>query len=100
MAYKPEKFISTFIHDQQNSLKQLINKVQQLDALANQVNKLLPEEFINKVTVANFRQGCLVLQVDNGAWATKLRFQTPMLLSGLRNDGIPELVSINIIVRP
>lgn len=42
--------------------------------------------------VANFRDGCLVLQADTQAWATELRFRSPEILAALANGEVEESI--------
>ncbi len=100
MTKKPEQSVHNILSQGQGPLAYVLAKVEQLRMLSQQVQKLLRPELAQHCQVANLRDGCLILQVDNAAWATQLRFEQTELLSKLRKQ--PELAglaSIKIQVR-
>jgi len=84
-----------------DNLRHIMSRVKLLQRLQLSIEKYLEPTQKLHVHVANYRQGCLVLQTANAAIATKLRFQIPQLLQSLRQDEqLPGLANIKIIVRP
>lgn len=63
------------------------------------VRKAIPAEFASACYHALIRDRVLVLHVDSAAWASRLRYLTPGLLSALRR-AYPGLKSGRIRVRP
>lgn len=87
------------LNSQGEQLRQLIDKSQELTILNRHVQQLLSTELAPHCTVANFQNGCLVIAVDNAAWATCLRYQIPELLQQLRTkDQLPNLRTIRSYV--
>ena len=100
MTTKPEKTIRSLLNNNNGQLGQLLKKNQQLETINALVQPLLDEELALHCQVANFREGCLVLQADSAAWATRLRYQIPVLLQALRTpDRLPNIATIRLIVR-
>ncbi len=91
---------STHILQHQNDImKRLHTKVQKISELNQIVQKTMPDPLREHCQVANFNHDCLVIEVDDPAWATQLRFLIPDLLGQLRRTGLKEIVSIKHIVR-
>lgn len=57
----------------------LIQKTQQLTQL-NQCLHTIAVDLAAHCRVADIQGNCLILHVDNAAWATRLRYETPQLL--------------------
>ncbi len=64
----------------------LLQHANYLHALAPKVQHKLPETIAKHCQLANYRQGRLILAVDNQAIATRLRFTLPDLRQQLRQD--------------
>ncbi|OMQ22309.1 DUF721 domain-containing protein [Serratia oryzae] len=64
------------------------------------VRGLLPAQLHPWCRVANFRQGVLVLETANASWMMRLRYEQPSLLSALRAQILPSLLSIDIRINP
>lgn len=100
MTKKPEQSVHTILAKGQGPLGYVLAKVEQLRTLNQQIQTLLRPELAQHCQVANLRDGCLILQVDNAAWATQLRFEQTELLSKLRKQpALAGLASIKIQVR-
>lgn len=65
-------------------LQPLIQKIQRIQQLNQSLSEVLSSDFKRHCRVASLEGACLILQVDNGAWATRLRYETPELLQVLK----------------
>lgn len=81
------------------TLKDLLLKIQYLTQLTSLVNSHLTEPLRSHVVVANYRDGCLVLALDNAVWATELRYKHKVLLAALQtNSALLTLTSLEWII--
>ncbi|MGL5006186.1 MAG: DUF721 domain-containing protein [Plesiomonas sp.] len=64
------------------------------------VKALLPAELHPHCRVANFRQSILILEITNASFALRLRYLIPALLSELRRQTLPTLVTIEHRINP
>lgn len=64
------------------------------------VKKLLSPPLQPWCRVANYRQNILVLDIANGSWMMRLRYEQLNLLSALRKQILPSLCSIHIRINP
>ncbi|MGL9759904.1 MAG: DUF721 domain-containing protein [Symbiopectobacterium sp.] len=64
------------------------------------VKGLLPPQLYSWCRVANYRQGRLILETANASGLMLLRYEQPALLSALRAQILPSLVSIDIRINP
>lgn len=62
----------------------IIRKIQHIKQLNQALHEALPADLREHCRVAGIKETCLILQVNNGAWATQLRYATPQLLQALR----------------
>ncbi len=84
-----------------SNLGQILAKVRALQNLTLRLREWLAPEIAAQCCVANLRENCLVIQVDNAAVATHLQYQSAELLSKFRTpDNLPSLANLKIIVRP
>ncbi|MDR0805703.1 MAG: DciA family protein [Enterobacteriaceae bacterium] len=88
------------LFDDANLLRDIQQRAIALIKLNKAVKALLPKQMHGLCRVANYRQGILVLEVANASWLTRLRYEQQMLLSTLRSEILPSLVSINIKINP
>lgn len=86
MKPSPEKNLATILNkdDPQSILHYIQKKVLHLNQL-NAVWKKNWPDLAQHSRIANFREGCLVIEVDNAAWATRLRYLIPDLSQKLLN---------------
>jgi hypothetical protein len=84
MKSLPEKTIPSLLQqDPQSILGFIQKKVLELNKL-NQIWKTEnSSDLAQHSRIANFRDNCLVIEVDNAAWATRLRFLLPELTKKL-----------------
>ncbi len=81
-------------------LPRLVARGLRLKALEAHIDKCLPEEFQGHWQLLNLRGEELLLQCENTAWATRLRFMQAELLRRLREDGMHKLRTIRVRVAP
>jgi hypothetical protein len=72
------------------SVHRLLQQSHYLDYLSKRVLTYLPDEFIDKLSILSFRkkknQHCLTIATISAAWASKLRFYTPILKRSLKTE--------------
>lgn len=92
--------LSTLISEPSGQIKSLMEQLSKINSL----NKLLSHKLNVKLSqhyrVVNLQNNNLIIAADSPAWANKLRFQTPELLSSFRQSGYLGLSKIEIIVVP
>ena len=98
----PEKTLDKILsqQDPQSILGFIQKKVVQL----KQLNEIWQQNFPDLAQhsrIANFREGCLVIEVDNGAWATRLRYIIPDLIKKLgKLNALSNLKHIEWYIQP
>lgn len=80
----------------QGPLKSLQQKLMQLQAIAAELERILPDNLKSQCRVAGLKDCTLLVCSANQAWASRLRFQLPQLLSQLRAAGFPWLAQIRL----
>lgn len=98
----PEKTLDTILNQQdpQSILGFIQKKVLQLNQLNDLWQKNWPE-LAQHSRIANFREGCLVIEVDNAAWATRLRYLIPDLTRKLvKQSALNSLKHIEWYIQP
>lgn len=80
----------------QGPLQQIQLQLNRLQAIAAELERILPPQLKHSCQVAGFKDCTLLLCSANQAWATKLRFQLPQILSQLRAAGFPWLAQIRL----
>ncbi|AKJ41431.1 DUF721 domain-containing protein [Pragia fontium] len=88
------------LFDDANLLRNIQQRAIALIKLNKAVKALLPKQMHAFCRVSNYRQGMLILEVANASWLTRLRYEQQMLLSTLRSEILPSLVSIDIKINP
>lgn len=80
----PEKTLETILNQQdpQSILGFIQKKVIQLNQL-NEIWQKNSPDLATHSRIANFREGCLVIEIDNASWATRLRYVIPDLIKKL-----------------
>lgn len=91
-------------HILKNDGKTLQNLFQKLEKL-NELNQIFAQYvepgIVPHCKVANLQNNCLIVIVDNGSWATQLRFHIPDLIVKLRNHSpLSNLKAICCKTRP
>lgn len=78
-------------------LARLFKEAAALDALSAQVKRHVGDI---PCTVSRYHQGTLTLNVQDAVWATRLRYEIPMLRDKLRREGLHQLTSIRVSLSP
>jgi len=81
-------------------LGHLVHNLNRINRLNQIFSDLLESPISEHTKVAQFRENILVLAVDSGQWASRLRFEKLNLLTKLRQNGFSSISSIEIIVQP
>lgn len=99
----PQSLEKIFI-ELEGSNKSTLQLIQQRATILLKLNRavmaLLPVPLRDKCRVANYRNAILIIEVTNASWLTRLRYETPSLLSALRQEILPSLSSIDIKINP
>jgi hypothetical protein len=78
-------------HILKNESKTLLHLFKKLDQL-NELNQIFAQYvepgIVTHCRVANLQNNCLIVIVDNGNWATQLRFQIPTLIANMRQHAV------------
>ncbi len=67
----------------------LVTRAKQLARLERRLQACLDPTVAAHCRLANLRDGLLLVQVPSGAWAARLRYEQPRILSCLRRAGVP-----------
>lgn len=78
------KSIDEVLHDR--ALDGIYRKTARLLRLQHIISNAMPEEYAAHCSVMNLQDGRLVVGVDSAAWATRMRYQTGILLERLREQ--------------
>jgi hypothetical protein len=90
--------LSTIV-TQNSTLRQLIRQASVNKDLEKRFKAYLDEPFRRHIQVAALRTGSLILNVDSSAWAAKMRYLVPDLLSLLNADAtFPSIQTIRVKV--
>lgn len=92
--------LNKLISTPSGEIKSLLDQLAKIQTLNNTLQSKLNATLSKRCRVANLRKNTLVIAVDSAAWANKLRFQLPDLLTEFRNEGYFGLANIEIIVQP
>lgn len=80
-------------------LANILGQCKQLAKLQAVVEPLLPIELRAHVHIASYQQGCLNFVASGPIWATRLRYQFPELITGLRaSPRFRGLKSCNVLI--
>ena len=85
---------------QESMLQNIQQRAVALLRLNRAVKGILPATLHPWCRVANFRQGILIIETANASWLMRLRYEQPALLSALRAQILPSLISIDIRINP
>lgn len=70
-------------------LGDLVRRAREMGELTHIMSKALPDEYAGAIVAANLRDdGDLVVIAASSAWASRLRFETDLLLSAARQAGL------------
>jgi hypothetical protein len=95
------KPIGRLLRDRASRAREIVEHAMRLESLAQQLREELEPVLTKHFRVAAIDGGRLLLHADSPAWAARLRYQVPALLSSLRGrPGLAGLQSVQIRVRP
>lgn len=98
---KPRPVTELLAEQDANPLAKAIHRGKKLQQLSRWVQGVLDPELGNHCQVLNLRGRSLLLATDATVWATRLRYQIPMLLQALQqHESLKELSDIQIRVSP
>ncbi|MBJ9975730.1 DUF721 domain-containing protein [Pseudomonas sp. S75] len=102
MAYKPPSAKPpAALLRQARPLRLLLNQAERLEHLQRLLESQLQPAAREHCHVASWRDGCLLLVVTDGHWATRLRYQHKRLLTALRAmEAFGNLQRIRFQVQP
>ncbi len=94
--------IQTLIQQQtDNLLPNLQQKMAQLRRLNELWQKYIDMQLTQHTRVANWRDNCLVIEIDSAAWATHVRYSLPDLVRKLKTEKeLADLKYINWYIQP
>lgn len=70
-------------------LGDIVRRAREMGELTHVLCKALPDEYAGSVVAANLREdGDLVVIATSSAWASRLRFETDVLLGAARATGL------------
>lgn len=92
--------VNNLISEPDGEIKALLDKLSKIQTLNNTLHGKLNATLAKHCRVINLRKNVLVIAVDSPAWANKMRFQLPELLSYFRENGYFGLANIEVIVQP
>ena len=93
--------VDTLLRGDNKTVASLLDRVKFLKRLDLMVHRRLPAPLSDHASVANYAEDTLILHVDSAAWATQLRFTTPSLMAGLRQERpLRSLRRVVVKVRP
>ncbi|MFT8258629.1 MAG: DUF721 domain-containing protein [Candidatus Symbiodolus clandestinus] len=75
-------------------------KTQQLQRVNQLLALLLPPPLPLYCRVANYRQGIIIVETSSGSWLLRLRYEQMNLITALRQQLLPALVTIEFVVNP
>jgi len=90
---KPSAFLN-----QADSIAALMPQAERLIELREILSSLLPESLARRCSVANYRQGRVVIFASNGATAAKLKLMLPSLLERLSGRAM-EVTGLEVVVQ-
>ena len=81
-------------------LGNMVDNLNRINRLSQILDRVMVKPMSDHCKAAHWRNNVLVLAVDSGEWANRLRYEKLNLLTKLRQTGFPSISSIDIIVQP
>jgi hypothetical protein len=70
-------------------LGQIVRRAREMGELTHVLCKALPDDYAGAIVAANLREdGDLVVIAASSAWASRLRYETEVLLAAARESGL------------
>lgn len=92
--------LNDHLKNPQGQLASLVHNLNRINRLNQSLKVILPPPMGDHCQIAHIKENQLVLAVDSGEWASRLRYEKLTLLSYLRNNGFAMISGIDIIVSP
>ena len=92
--------LSDHLNNPKGELSSLVDNLNRINRLSQSLKVILPEPLNQHCRIAQYENQQLILAVDSGEWASRLRFEKLELLSYLRSNGFADINGIDIIVKP
>ena len=92
--------LSDLLNNPKGSLSTLVHNINRINRLSQSLTAILPHPLAKHCRVSRFDGQELVLAVDSGEWASRLRYEKLELLSHLRSNGFAQITGIDIVVNP
>lgn len=100
MLINPEKNIRQILQRNSSGSAKLLAQAEAIGKISHLIKAALPEELQQCVRVNGYQRGTLTLAAESANLLHPLRYQVPELLSQLRSQGLPGLISIKLEVSP
>lgn len=81
-------------------LHKIIMQAQWLEQINQLIQELLPAEARNHCQVVNYQKNIIKLAINNAAWATKIRYLCPQLLTEIKKSTNYPVDAIHVRVWP
>ena len=78
--------VINLLNDKHSSLAALLEKASSIQATDRKIKKLLDPTLKDKFELANINADVAVILVNSSAWATRLRYNIPIILDILNKD--------------
>ncbi len=92
--------LNEHIKNPHGELASLVHNLNRINRLNQSLKVILPSPLADHCVIAHIKDNQLVLAVDSGEWASRLRYEKLNLLSYLRTNGFAMITGIDIIVNP
>lgn len=91
-----------FLSQKKGHIADLITQANINHKLSKSLDNLLDPDLVDHVSLANIRAHVLVLTTDSAAWASRVRYFSPLLLQKLRNNShiFGDIKKIEIQIQP
>ncbi|MCP3673587.1 MAG: DUF721 domain-containing protein [Gammaproteobacteria bacterium] len=99
-SYSKVPTLNERLSSARGGLGKLVDNLNRIKRLSQSLKLVLQQPLADHCRVAHWRENVLVLAVDSSQWANRLRFEKLSLLTKLRQNGFPNVSSIDIIVQP
>lgn len=100
MSDQRPRAITELLNANTSAFSKLQLRAQQLHAIQSLLPGAAGEPLASQLQVANYQRGQLLLHVSSGSWLQRARFARGQLLQALRQAGLTDLRSLEMVVRP
>ena len=97
---KTSQRVSEVLNNPDYSLRDLLEHAGYLMQLETLLTHLLEADLAAQFQVAAVRKNRLIVVSSSASWATRLRMETPRLISSLHAAGVPQIEHIDIRIAP